>query len=53
MKSNTHYLILIGICLLIALAWSAALVVWSVQCADRGGAFIVPQNSFPVCVAGR
>jgi len=27
-------------------------IIWAVECGNLGGAYIIPQNSFPVCVAG-
>lgn len=34
------------------LAWGVANIVWAIQCGGAGGAYIIPQNSFPVCVQG-
>ena len=35
-----------------ALVFGVLLIIWSNQCAAAGGAYIIPQNSFPVCVQG-
>ena len=52
MKRDTRLLLLLGLLLLAGLVWSAFLVVWAIDCGNAGGAFIAPQNSLPVCVAG-
>lgn len=34
------------------LAYGALTIVWAYECGQKGGAYIIPQNSFPVCVQG-
>jgi len=49
---ETKALVLLAVLLLLALVWVSLLAVWANECGNAGGAFIVPQNSWPVCVAG-
>ena len=46
----TYIAIVLGV--LGVLAYAVALIVWAFQCGNAGGAFIIPQNGFPVCVQG-
>jgi len=34
------------------LAYGIANIAWAIQCSNAGGAYIIPQNSFPVCLQG-
>jgi len=43
---------LLSVLLLLALVWVSLLAVWANECGNAGGAFIVPQNSLPVCLQG-
>lgn len=45
----------LGVVLLIflaAIAYGWFQIIWAVECGNAGGAYIIPQNSFPVCVQG-
>ena len=45
---------LIAVCLiwLGAIVYGVFQIIWAIECGDAGGAYIIPQNSFPVCVQG-
>lgn len=49
MKGQAWGLVII---LLVALGWCAWLIVQAHECGAAGGAYIIPQQGFPVCVAG-
>lgn len=50
--SDTGKLIFAAVIIALALAYGIAQIIWAVECGNAGGAYIAPQNSFPVCVAG-
>lgn len=43
---------IVVLCFVAALVFGVLFIVWSNQCAAAGGAYIIPQNSWPVCVQG-
>lgn len=51
MSASTKQLIVVGLIFLAALTYGVFLIIWANDCAAVGGAFIIPENSFPVCVA--
>ena len=50
--SDTAKLIAVGLIFLAALVYGVFLIIWANECAAHGGAYLIPQNGFPVCLAG-
>lgn len=52
MKEDTLMLWLVALAFLGSLVYGVFTIIWAVECGNAGGAYIIPQNSFPVCVQG-
>lgn len=35
-----------------AIVYGVTLIIWANECASIGGAYLLPDNGFPVCVQG-
>ena len=45
-------LVIVAVIFAAALIYGVFLIIWANQCAADGGAYLIPQNGFPVCVTG-
>ena len=45
-------LIAVGLIFVAAVVYGVFQIIWAIECGDAGGAYIIPQTGFPVCVQG-
>lgn len=50
--STNQSLIAVALIFLAAIVYGIFQIIWAVECGQAGGAYIIPQSGFPVCVQG-